>query len=263
MHSTDSQKGKRVNFSQDDQSRKKHRAMVVTGKIMVNAQRSNLRHMPLDLDNGLPGIVVRLGTNDANETCIHTHIDTCAAMSTGNLLVHQWFITTYPECVAEYIQYDDADPFEPIKLSCAIEDLSAVEALHGKLTAIVRYHTRYVNADGTPTTISFGLGQGIAVNSIIGLPTLRQWGMNLCLGTGKMIAPALKTRFDIEYENAGNCLPKDVVFKMTDFVRPNSAAQPLSSPQASIHAILDDIKNADAELVAISDDRNLVPIKDQ
>jgi hypothetical protein len=98
------------------------------------SDHSQLRHMPLDLDNGLPGILVRLGTTNTNEISIHTHINTCAAMSTGNLLVHQWFITTYPQCVAEYIQYDDSNPFEPIKLSCAIEDLTAAEALDGKLT---------------------------------------------------------------------------------------------------------------------------------
>ena len=57
--------------------------------------------------------------------------------------VHQWLMTTYPEIVAEYIQFDDSDPFQPLQLECAVSDLSAVEDNHGKLTAIVRYWTQY------------------------------------------------------------------------------------------------------------------------
>jgi hypothetical protein len=221
MKKSDEARGTRVKFEHDPNQ--PNRALIVTGKVMIHTDHSQLRHMPLDLDNGLPGILVRLGTTDTNEIGIHTHIDTCAAMSTGNLLVHQWFITTYPQCVAEYIQYDDSNPFEPIKLSCAIEDLTAAEALHGKLTAIVRYNTRYVDTKGQPITISFGLGEGITVNSIIGLPTLRHWKMNLCLSDNTMMAPTLRTRFDIVYENAGNRLPKDVQFNKNDFVRPSAS----------------------------------------
>ena len=76
------------------------------------------------------------------------------------------------------------------------------------------------------------------------------------------MAPALKTRFGIEYKKAGNCLPKDVVFKLMDFVRPNAVAQPLPIPQVSVHAILDITKDADAELIVSSNERSLVIFKD-
>ena len=54
----------------------------------------------------------------------------------------EWIMTTYPEIVAEYIQYDDNNPFEPIQLSCAVQDLNTVQAEHGKLTVIVHYWTQ-------------------------------------------------------------------------------------------------------------------------
>ena len=64
-------------------------------------------------------------------------MDTCAAMNTGNLMVHKWSMTQNPELVAEYIQLDDAHPFEPLPLHCAIEDLATIDSMHCKLTLIV------------------------------------------------------------------------------------------------------------------------------
>ena len=104
-------------------------------------------------------------------------------MSTGNLQLHEWIMTAYPEIVAEYIQYDDNNPFEPIQLSCAVQDLNTVQADRGKLTAIVRYWNQYKVSDSERHMIlSFDLGAGVAVNTIIGLPTLRQWGSSIDFG---------------------------------------------------------------------------------
>ena len=48
-------------------------------------------------------------------------------------------MTTYPEILAEYIQDYDNNPFEPIQLSCSVQDLNTLQAEHGKFTVIVRY----------------------------------------------------------------------------------------------------------------------------
>ena len=55
--------------------------------------------MPLDLDNGLPTIHMRLGTSDTNEETFFTHFDSCAGMNIGNLKLYQWIITTNPDLV--------------------------------------------------------------------------------------------------------------------------------------------------------------------
>ena len=64
--------------------------------------------MPLDIENGLPGILLKIGqTSYSISPNFFAHIDTCVSMDIGNLLLHQWIITTYPAYVAEYTQFDD------------------------------------------------------------------------------------------------------------------------------------------------------------
>jgi len=119
--------------------------------------------MPLTVDNKLPGCLLRFGKTEKDEVSFICHVDTCAAMSTGNLLSHQWLITKYPAIVEEYIQYDDVDPFEPIRLAVALKDLEGCNITKNKLTAVVRYWTPYLDSDGNRLVISFGLEESIAV----------------------------------------------------------------------------------------------------
>ena len=114
-----------------------------TVDIFVNDPITVTPPMPLDVDNVLLGIELWFGTNPTNECCFICHIETCAAMNTGNLTVHKWLITTYPELVAEYVQFDEQHPFEPLQLHCEVEDLASIDSMHGKLTSIVRYWLRY------------------------------------------------------------------------------------------------------------------------
>ena len=208
----------------DEPSDKKGRLCVVSAAIFISklAQNKALRQMPLDLDNGLPGILVRVGLEQESDMCFMCHVDSCAAMNTGNLLLHQYLITQHPHLVAEYIQYDDSHPFEPIQLQCAVDDDATNLADQSKLTAIVRYHTPYTNAQGEPVLLSFGLGAHVAVRSILGKPTLKAWQCSIDFGTDKLICPALGRRFDMHYETARQGLPSGVAFKQSDFRRPQS-----------------------------------------
>ena len=127
--------------AQVDQASKKARLMVYSAQIYsATARTTRLRHMPLDLDNGLPAIEFRFGSRIADEICFLCHIDTCAAMNTGKLLVHQWIITKHLYIVSSYEQFDDENPFDPLSLSCAVT-MDEVSATYGKLTAVVTYHT--------------------------------------------------------------------------------------------------------------------------
>ena len=71
------------------------------------------------------------------------HIDTCAAMNTVNLLLHKYIMIKHPLLANEFIQYDDADRFDPIILKYTVVDLVKAENDHGKLTAIIRYWIPY------------------------------------------------------------------------------------------------------------------------
>ena len=176
--------------------------------------------MPLETDSRLPAIVFRLGTCDESEVPVTFNLDTCAGMNVGNLLVHQYLITKFPDCVHSYEEYNDENPFNPIALEGVTADTSDKEEFeNGKLTAVVRYHTRY-ELDGQRQLISFGLGSDIAVNGLIGLPTLREWKVVLDIHDGKAYSKNMTLQWPMEFTDAACGLPPQVKFAASDFVRP-------------------------------------------
>jgi hypothetical protein len=110
-----------------------------TSATLLQHDSTNLsRPMPLDLDNGLPGIVLRFDSKPTEPTenkppAWLCHLDSCAGMNTGNLAIHQYIITKHPSIVAEYIQFDDANPFDPIRLKCAVPQLALEDKKQGCL----------------------------------------------------------------------------------------------------------------------------------
>jgi len=141
-------------------------------------------------------------------------------MSTGNLKLHQWIMSKYPSIVAEYIQYDNAEPFKPIKLAVALQNLDGCDSMKSKLTAIVRYWTPYMDQDNKRQLISFGLGESISVNSIIGLPQLRSWQASVCFHTNCLSYMLLKRQFPLIYELTKVGIPSGEAFHQRDFILP-------------------------------------------
>ena len=76
------------------------------------------------------------------EVAFSCHLDSCAAMNTGNALLQMWIITTYPDIVDSYERFDDDNAFQPITLEYDVPS-SAAEKDARKLSAIVTYKTRY------------------------------------------------------------------------------------------------------------------------
>jgi hypothetical protein len=104
--------------------------------------------------------------------------DCGAALSSGYLPYHLWIMHEHPDFIASFETFDDDHPFEPIKLGGAISNPSDYdESKHGLLTAVIRYKTAYQDRDGHPINISFGLGTDMTVNTIFGLPSIRDLGM--------------------------------------------------------------------------------------
>ena len=112
--------------------------------------------------------------------------------------------------------------------------------MHGKLTALMRYHLRY-KLKGPPLTISFGLGADVAVNSIIRLPTLRIWGGLLDFSNNNFTAPSSCTQFPLLYEPTRQDLSSSIEFPEGTFIRPTCGHNNVVS------ALL---TNIDANLVA-------------
>jgi len=220
--------GNEAEKKEEEERRKKGRLWVCFAHIMVSTQHPVTPPMPLDVDNGLPGIELWFGTESSSEVSFICHMDTCAAMNTGNLLVHQWLMSKFPHIVAEYIQYDDVKPFEPLQLHCAVNDLVKTESMHGKLTAIVRYWLRH-KRDGKPVILSFGLGASVEVNSIVGITTIRQWNSVFDFSSNELVAKSINSRFPLIYESTKHGLPTGVHFSSEDFIRPLQGATCLAT----------------------------------
>ncbi len=191
-------------------------------------------------------------------------------MNTGNLDTHQWVMSMHPEIVAEYIEYCDPDAFDPIRLECAVNydtpsppstsptssDLITnaynTSTYKGCLTAIVRYYTPYQFADHSPLIVSFGLGQDVAVNCILGIPFLKRIGATINLSTHILLAHSLNKEFPLDYQTAStNDIPRKHGWDRANFIRPtqqtapsttfcknnNSTSGPAKSPKISTNAI--------------------------
>ena len=213
---------KRVRI-EDEQPPKEGRLWVYYAKVFVSQlAKLRIRPMPLKIDNGLPGIVLRVGEKHGRDVSFLCHVDTCAAMNTGNLKLHQYIITQNPELVHEYIQHDDAEPFEPIKLLCAVESKPDASSTidTGRLTAVVRYRTPYTTTEGKPVLLSFGLGSDVAVRTIIGLPTLKEWKAVVDFADNTLTVHSLKKRFTLLFAEAEPGLPPGVEFRPEQFQRP-------------------------------------------
>ena len=143
--------------------------IILTDKIFTSMI---VRPMPLNIDNGLPGILIKIVQNSSSILPnVLTHIYTCALMNTENLLLHQWIIKMHPACVAVNTQFDDENnEFQPIQLQLAINNAATpTQSDAGRLTAIVKYYTPYTSVDRQSIILSFGLSADVLVRSIIGL----------------------------------------------------------------------------------------------
>ena len=200
-----------------DTERKKGRLWVYVSPLFTTPESGMIPPIPMDVDNGLPGIEMWLGRNEVTEVGLRMNLDSCTTMNTDNLRVHQWLTTAHPHLVAEYIQFDESNPFKPPQLWCTVQDYESVLATHGRMT--VYYWMRYKTNDAV-ITLSFGLGANVYVNFIEGLPTLCRCGGVLNFADSIFLAPALEKHFPLHYEPTKQGLPHSVQFDAKSFIRP-------------------------------------------
>ena len=73
----------------EDTSMKKSRAWVLTAQIFTTPAANINPPIPLDVDNGLPGIELWFGKYYNSEVGLICHLDSCTAMNT-------WILRVYP-----------------------------------------------------------------------------------------------------------------------------------------------------------------------
>ena len=94
----------------------------------------------------------------------------------------------------------------------------------GKLTALVQYYTQY-KVGNKHELINFGLGNSIAVNRLLGLPTLQKWQMVLDIHRERLFSKALGLSWPMEFTEAAKGLPPYTKFSSDDFKRPSVTIQ--------------------------------------
>jgi hypothetical protein len=169
--------------------------------------------MPIAINNGLPHITFNLGSTTDQDHTLCGLMDTCGALNTGYLPFHLWLKSEQPDIVAEFISFDDTNPFEPIKLGGAIRDpADFVSSNHGNLTAVIRCHTPHVDTTNSPITLSFALGPDVTVNTIFGLPMLCDLDAIISLRSNSMHSRSLNHDFPITRAAAHVGLPPGCLF---------------------------------------------------
>ena len=81
-------------FQQENQS-KKPRAFVVLACLLEINCTASIQAMPLAVSNGLPAAEFLLVNSNKTKVTHRFHMDSCASINTGNLLVHQWLMKEY------------------------------------------------------------------------------------------------------------------------------------------------------------------------
>jgi hypothetical protein len=194
--------------------------------------------MPIAINNGLPHIDVSLGNDATLDPILVGLMDTCGALNTGYLEFHLWVKSNRPDIVAEFISFDDANPFEPIKLGGAIRDPADFDAsTHGQLTAVIRYYTPYVDQSGSPITISIALGSDVTVNTIFGLPMLCDLDVVISLRSNSMFSRTLNLDFPITRAAATCGLPAGCLFDSAASSRNHASTCGLLPPSAAAAAL--------------------------
>ena len=101
---------------------------------------------------------------------------------------------------------------------------------------MVTYKTRYITPEGKNMTISFGLGEYISVNVIIGFLTIKEWKIVLYVDAGLATSKLLRKLFDLTFQHVSSSFPTDIEFTKDDFVRPQRATTSGISPLCHIAA---------------------------
>ena len=134
-------------------------------------------------------------------------------MNVGNIRIHQWFITTHPEIFYHYIQYGDENTFDPIALNCSVDNYENIKDTYVKLTSLAVYNTNCLTKiPPKRSKLSLASAKEVAVNAIIGIPTLKKYKASISFEGNFLTSPFLQTQFPLIYKPADNGLTSSVNF---------------------------------------------------
>ena len=85
-----------VTFREED-SNNKTSMYVYNAHMLATPLHVPVRQMPLDLDNGLSGVLLQIGKTKNDDTISFlAHVNTSAAINIGNSLLHKYMMKKHP-----------------------------------------------------------------------------------------------------------------------------------------------------------------------
>ena len=187
--------------------------------VQVLASSSNTKPaLPVPIKQELPHIRLPIGkANCSPKISILGAVDTCAQCFVGCAQYHIPLITAFPNLVRSITKAEDK--FTPLKLSGIISDASVTDQkamreqskkYATELPILVEYFLPFPKDSQTVTGFMFkvALGNGVAMNTIIGLPFLHNTDSVIDLKDNVMSSGHL------------NCLPFKLVYETTAITTP-------------------------------------------
>ena len=110
-----------------------------------------------------------ISEDDENRT--RMIFDTGAAINTGNLQYHMLVMSQCPEMVDKFLQCGKDTDYDVVHLLAALNLIEvATDIVHGRMTSVIRYKTPYTMNDKGYFVLSFTLGNGVRLRSVLDLP---------------------------------------------------------------------------------------------
>jgi hypothetical protein len=146
----------------------------VQGQVLATTEAPPRHILPIEIHLDFPHIVIQLGSilGGSNSPSIRAVINTAAALTTGNLHFFAKIAEAFPHMVAAVYAPKD---YAPITLSGIVEQNG--ESVTTKLLVAFKFKLPYFRKKGTPTTFMVAVGPNVTVNTILGLPFIKQTKM--------------------------------------------------------------------------------------
>jgi hypothetical protein len=130
--------------------------------------------LPIEIHSNFPHIIIQFGATlgGPDSPSIRAVINTAATHTTGNLHFFAKIAKAFPHTVAAIYAPKD---YAPITLSGIVEQNG--ESITTELLVAFKFKLPYFTKEGNTTTFMVAVGPNITVNTILGLPFIKQTKM--------------------------------------------------------------------------------------
>ena len=183
-----------------DEPNKKPRYALICVPIFAAQYRPDPPAVKFPMTDALPHIKFPVGGTAPGIMWLLALVDTGAGLSLGCRSYHHAIYVKYPHLVERFEEFDMDEtrgPNAPFTIGGIHDQSSGPE-----ITASITYKTPF-NCDGERATLTLGLGDHVAANTILGLTFIKATKLTLLFdGSDSAVSPLLGHAFKVEY-----CLP--------------------------------------------------------